>query len=117
MPFFRGLFRRWGSHIGVITQTLKPVRARALQTGGADFFFVAADYVKFHEVRRAAHEERRSRHDSDDVPALDQLLFEQAFFGGLDEFLDVLHLGRSFAAPRPSRARAAGAFPESSKTR
>src|SRR5205807_2044543 len=38
------------------------------------------DYVKLHEVCRAANSHRRSRHDSDDVAFAHQSLFEEPLF-------------------------------------
>ena len=49
---------------------------RPLPSGSASFLVLAANYVKFHEVRRAADEERRPRHDPDDIAPPDQMLFE-----------------------------------------
>src|ERR1700692_2897348 len=40
----------------------------------------AADYVEFHEVRRAANTHRGAGHDADDVAFAHQLFFQQALF-------------------------------------
>src|ERR1035437_5457027 len=57
----------------------------------ARFRILPADHVKFHEVSCAAHKERRPRHDTDYIAAIDQTLFQQPFLGGLYEFLDVFY--------------------------
>src|SRR6266550_2228227 len=63
-----------------------------LSLRAARFLIFIADDVKLHEVRRAANKQRRPRHDSHDVSALDEFLIEQTLFGDEDELLDVVHL-------------------------
>ena len=68
-------------------------RGLYLSLRAARLLIFAADDVKFHEVCGAADKQRSPGHDSDDIPGLDQMFFEQPFFGDQDELLDVVHLG------------------------
>src|ERR1700730_11774688 len=63
-----------------------------LSPRAARYLIFTADYVKLHEVRRAADKQWCSRHNSDDITALYEMFFEQPFFGDQDKLLDVLHL-------------------------
>ena len=85
-----GVFER---HNPVSGELATRAAAKNLSPRAARHFVLAANDVKLHEVRCAANKQRRPRHNSHDVAALDELLFKQTFFRDQDKLFDALHFG------------------------
>src|ERR1700704_4568269 len=86
-------FNLFSNMLGRRNRKSRRARSLRLSLRAARLLIFIANDVKLHEVRRPANKQRRPRHDSDDVPALDEFLFEQPLFGDEDEFLDVMPWG------------------------